>query len=67
MNPAQDEDQQHDIMNWDITDEDSLSEGSTLSGSKALIVQYPEYEANSKKAKKTNTCKGKKGNPKLKK
>jgi hypothetical protein len=29
--------------------------------------QYPQDEANSKKTKKTNTGKGKKGNPKNKK
>ena len=39
---------------------------STLLGSKALIDDYPEDEANSKKTKKTNTDKGKKGNTKTK-
>ena len=67
MNPAQDEDQQHDIADWDLTYEDGLPEGSTSSSNKALMDQYPEDEANSKKTKKTNTGKGKKGNPKHKK
>ena len=34
-----------------------------MSGSKALLEEYSEDEANSKKTKKTNTEKGKKGNP----
>jgi len=37
-----------------------------LSGNKALLEEYPEDEANSKKTKKTNTGKGKTGNPKPK-
>ena len=67
MNHVQDEDKQHDIADCELTDEDALSEGSILSGSKPLRYQYPEDEANSKKTKKTNTGKGKKGNPKNKK
>ncbi len=51
-------------MDWYPTDEDALPEGSTLSGSNSLMDQYPEDEANSKKSKKTNAGKGKKGNPK---
>jgi len=43
--------------------EGCLREGSNLSGSKALLEEYPEDEANSKKTKKNNTGKGKKGNP----
>jgi hypothetical protein len=39
---------------------------STLSGSKALLDEYPKDEANSKKTKKTSTGKEKKGNPKTK-
>jgi hypothetical protein len=54
-------------MDWDLTDEDALPEGSTLSGIKSLMDQYPEDEANSKKTKKTNAGKGEKGNPKNKK
>ena len=42
-------------------------EGSTLSSFKSLIDPYPEDEANSKKTKKANISKGKKGNPKNKK
>jgi len=34
-----------------------------LSSNKALLEEYPEDEANSKKTKKTNTGKGKKENP----
>jgi hypothetical protein len=54
-------------VGWELTDEDALPEGSTLSYSKSLMDQYSEDEANSKKTKKTNTCKGKKGTPKNKK
>ena len=54
-------------MDWDLTDEDALPEGSTLSGNKVLMYQYPEDEANSEQPKKTNTGKGKRGNPKNKK
>ena len=43
-----------------------LPEGSTLSDSKALLDEYPEDESNSKKTKKTNTGKGKKGNTETK-
>ena len=50
---------------WELS-EGGLPEGSTLSGSKALLEEYPEDEANSKKTKKTNTGKDKKGNPKPK-
>jgi hypothetical protein len=51
-------------VDWDLTDEVALSEGSNLSGNKALMEEYPEDETNSKKTKKTNTDKGKKDNPK---
>ena len=51
-----------DLDDWDLS-EGGLTEGSNLSGSKALLEEYPEDEANSKKTKKTNTGKGKKGNP----
>ena len=54
-------------MDWDLTNEDALPEGSTLSGSKSLMDQHPEDEASSKKTKKTSTGKEKKGNPKNKK
>ena len=54
-------------MEWKLTYEDALPEDSTLSGNKALIDQYPEDEAISKKTKKTNTGKSIKGNPKNKK
>ncbi len=37
-----------------------------MSGSNALMEEYPEDEANSKKTKKTNTSKGKKTNAKHK-
>jgi hypothetical protein len=53
-------------VEWDLTNEDALPEGSSLSGNKALMKDYPEDETNSKKTKKTNTSKSKKGNPKHK-
>jgi hypothetical protein len=43
--------------------EGDLPEGTTLSGSKALMDDYPEDEANSKLTKKTDTWKDKRGNP----
>ena len=49
-----------DLDDWELS-EGGLPEGSTLSGSKALLEKYPEDEANSKKPKKTNTGKDKKG------
>ena len=54
-----------DSDDWELS-KGGLPEGSTLSGSKALMDAYPEDEANSKKIKKTNTGKGKKSKPKLK-
>ena len=66
MAPSHEEDQQQDIVDWELTDEDALLEGSNLSGNKALVDDYPEDETNSKKTKKTNTGKGKKDNPKHK-
>ena len=53
-------------MDWELS-ENGLPEGSTLSGSKALMEDYPEDEANSKKNKKTNTGKGTKINSKNRK
>ena len=50
---------------WELS-EGGLPEGSTLSGRKALLEEYSEVEANSKKTKKINTGKGKKGNLKPK-
>jgi hypothetical protein len=50
------------LDDWELYEGD-LPEGSSLSGSKALLEKYPEDEANSKKTKKTNTGKGKNGNP----
>ena len=55
----------HAMDDWELS-EGGLPEGSTLSGSKALLDEYPEDEANSKKTKQTNTGKEKKGNPKTK-
>jgi hypothetical protein len=49
-----------DLDEWELS-EGGLPEVSTLSGNKALLDDYPEDEANSKKHKKTNTGKGKKG------
>ena len=60
-----DGDPSQDFEEWEIS-EGILPQGSTLSGSKALLDEYSEDEANSKKTKKTNTGKGKKGNPKNK-
>ena len=48
-----------DTDDWELS-EGGLPEGSTLSGNKALMEEYPDDEANSKKTKKTNTGKGKK-------
>jgi hypothetical protein len=48
-----------DTEDWELS-EGGLPEGSTLSGSKALMEDYPEDEANSKKPKKPHTGKGKK-------
>ena len=52
-----------DTDDWELS-EGGLPEGSTLSGNKALLDEYPEDEANLKKIKKTNTGKGKKSKPK---
>ena len=55
----------HDLDDWELI-EDGLPAGSTLSSSKALMDEYPEDEANSKKTKKTSTGKDKKSKPKPK-
>ena len=54
-----------DYDDWEISEGD-LPEGSNLSSSKALQDEYPEDEANSRKNKKNNPGKGKKGHPKTK-
>jgi hypothetical protein len=54
-----------DMDEWELS-EGGLPEGSTLSGSKALMEEYPEDEASSKKTKKQTTGKGKRGKPKPK-
>ena len=46
-----------DADDWELSEE-GLPEGSTLSGSKALLEDYPEDEANSKKVKSRTTAKG---------
>jgi hypothetical protein len=56
---TRDSDNPLDTEDWELSEE-GLPEGSTLSGSKALMEEYPEDEANSKKTKKTNIGKGKK-------
>jgi hypothetical protein len=61
MQQAQGTDVPHALDDWELSEGD-LPEGSNLSGSKALLDEYPEDEANSKKTKKTKTGKGKKGN-----
>jgi hypothetical protein len=48
-----------DTEDWELS-EGGLPEGSTLSGSKALMEDYPDDEANSKKTKQPKTGKGKK-------
>ena len=63
---AQNEEQNQNDVDLELS-VDGLPEGSTLSGNKAPMDDYSEDEANSKKTKKTNTSKGKKGNPKTKK
>ena len=47
---------------WELS-EGGLPEGSTLSGSKALLEDPPEDEADSKKHKKIDKGKGSKGDP----
>ena len=64
--PAQNKDHNQDERDWELS-ENVLPKRSYLSGSKALMEDYPENEANSKKTKKTNTGKGKKSNSKTKK
>jgi hypothetical protein len=54
-----------DHDDWELSEGDLL-EGSNLSGNKALLEEYPEDEANSKRYKKNNTGKGKKSDPKTK-
>ena len=54
-----------DMDEWELS-EGGLLEGSTLSGSKALMEEYPEDEASSKKTKKPITGKGKRGKSKPK-
>jgi len=46
-----------DHDDWELFEGD-LPEGSNLSGNKALLEEYPEDEANSKKTKETNSGKG---------
>ena len=66
--PTQKDDQQQNIVDWDLTYEDALPAGSNLLGNMAFMELYPEVETNSKKTnKKTNTGKGNKGNPENKK
>jgi hypothetical protein len=50
-----------DHDDWELSKGD-LPEESNLSGNIDLLEEYPEDQANSKKTKKTNTGKGKKGN-----
>ena len=54
-----------DMDEWELS-EGGLTEGSTLSGSKALLADYPEDEAISKQTKNQTTSKGKRGNTKKK-
>ena len=54
-----------DMDEWELS-EGGLPEGSTLSGSKALMEEYPEDEASSKKTKKLTTGEGKRGKSKPK-
>jgi hypothetical protein len=51
-------------VDYELTNEDALQKGSTLSGSTSLMDHHPVDEANSNKTKKTNIGKNKKGNPK---
>ena len=54
-----------DGVNWELNVED-LSAGLSLSGSKALLDEYPDDETTSKKTKKPKPGKGTKGNNKSK-
>jgi hypothetical protein len=60
------ENQHQDEEDWELS-ENGPPKGSNLSGNKALLEDYPEDEAHSKKNKNTNTGKGKKSNPNTKK
>ncbi len=66
------DDQQPDDANLGLTNEDAPLWGSIPSGNKAPMDEYLEDEATprknntGKKIKKTDTGKGKKGNPKTK-
>ncbi len=63
LQQARDTQLSQDTEDWELS-EGGLPEGSTLSGSKALMEEYPKDEANSKKVKKTTTDKGKKNKSK---
>jgi hypothetical protein len=63
--PAMNASLPEDYEEWEISEGD-LPEGSNLLGNKALLEDYPEDEANSRKNKKNNPGKGKKGQPKNK-
>jgi hypothetical protein len=65
MHRAHDTNLPQGLEDWELS-EGGLPEGSTLSRSKALLDEYPEDEANSKKTKKINAGKEKKGNTKNK-
>ncbi len=60
--PAHTDDPNQDEIDWELS-ENGLPEGSTLSGSKALLEDYPADEANSKKTKKTTPARKRKATP----
>jgi hypothetical protein len=54
-----------DLDEWELS-EGGLPAGTTLSGSKALLEDYPEDETTSKQTKKQTTGKGKRSSSKKK-
>jgi hypothetical protein len=54
-----------DLDEWELS-EGGLPAGTTLSGSKALLEDYPEDETTSKQTKKPSTGKGKRSSSKKK-
>ena len=62
MQQAHGTDLPQDLDDWELS-EGGLPEGSTLSGSKALLDECPEDEANFKEKKIPTPAKGKRATP----